>query len=220
MLWHTKLGHPSASVLHSVFPSLKSCNPLNNKSHLLHCKHCLSGKMHQLPFLVSVPKFEFPLHVLHADLWGPALVCSLNGFKYYLVIVDDFTKFCWVYMLKHKSDTFSTFQQFKVMAEKHYKSSIHFLRTDCGGEFTSNEFNSFCANSGIIHHLTCRGGHRSDGSSFGENCCPSVEIRFMDHPSVNHPLIGTSRSGRSSESVGFNWVCKCFLDQFKKSVQI
>ena len=128
LLWHTRFGHPSASVLHSVFPYLKSCNPLNNKSHLLHCNHCLSGKMHQLPFLVSVPKSEFPLHVLHVDLWGPAPMCSLNGFKYYLVIVDDFTKFCWVYMLKHKSDTFSTFQQFKVMAEKHYPSSIHFLR--------------------------------------------------------------------------------------------
>jgi hypothetical protein len=46
LLWHTRLGHPSASILHSVFPALKSCNPLNNKSHLLYCKHCLVGKMH------------------------------------------------------------------------------------------------------------------------------------------------------------------------------
>uniref|UniRef100_A0A2N9F7W8 Integrase catalytic domain-containing protein n=1 Tax=Fagus sylvatica TaxID=28930 RepID=A0A2N9F7W8_FAGSY len=155
LLWHTRLGHPSASILHSVFPSLKSCNPLNNKSHLLHCQHCLAGKMHKLPFPTSVPKSEFPLHVLHVDLWGPAPIQSYNGFKYYLVIVDDYTKFCWVYLLKNKSDTFTTFQQFKAMAEKHYNSSIHFLRTDCGGEFTSTAFNSYCANSGIIHHLTC-----------------------------------------------------------------
>jgi hypothetical protein len=155
LLWHTRLGHPSASILHSVFPSLKSCNPLNNKSHLLHCKHCLASKMHQLPFPISVPKSQFPLHVLHADLWGPAPIHSSNGFRYYLVIVDDYTKFYWVYLLKHKSDAFSTFKQFKTMVEKHYQSSIHFLRTDCGGEFTSNEFNSFCANTGIIHHLTC-----------------------------------------------------------------
>jgi hypothetical protein len=155
LLWHTRLGHPSASVLHSVFPSLKSCNPLNNKSHLLHCQHCLAGKMHKLPFPISVPKSEFPLHVLHADLWGPAPIQSNNGFRFYLVIVDDYTKFCWVYLLKNKSDTFSTFQHFKAMAEKHYNSSIHFLRTDCGGEFTSTAFNSYCAHSGIIHHLTC-----------------------------------------------------------------
>ncbi len=58
-------------------------------------------------------------------------------------------------LLKHKSDAFPTFQQFKTMAKKHYHSSIHFLRTDCRGEFTSNAFNSFCANTGIIHHLTC-----------------------------------------------------------------
>ena len=111
--------------------------------------------MHQLPFPISVPKSKFPLHVLHADLWGPAPIHSSNGYRFYLIIVDDYTKFCWVYLLKHKSDAFSTFKQFKTMAEKHYQSSIHFLKTDCGGEFTSNEFNSFCANTGIIHHLTC-----------------------------------------------------------------
>jgi hypothetical protein len=111
--------------------------------------------MHKLPFPISVPKSEFPLHVLHADLWGPAPIQSYNGFRYYLVIVDDYTKFCWVYLLKNKSDTFTTFQQFKAMAEKHYNSSIHFLRTDCGSEFTSTAFNSYCATFGIIHHLTC-----------------------------------------------------------------
>ncbi len=62
-----------------------------------------------------------------------------------------------------------------------------------------------------------RGGH---GSGFRENRCLSVEIRFMDYPSVNHLLIGTGRLVRLGGSVGFNWVCKCFLDQFKKSVQI
>jgi hypothetical protein len=165
LLWQTRLGHPSASILHSVFPSLKSCNPLNNKSHLLHCQHCLAGKMHKLPFPISVPKSEFPLHVLHADLWGPAPIQSYNGFRYYLVIVDDYTKFCWVYLLKNKSDTFTTFQQFKAMAEKHYNSSIHFLRTDYGGEFTSTAFNSYCANSGIIHHLTCPHTPQQNGAA-------------------------------------------------------
>uniref|UniRef100_A0A2N9FVX2 Integrase catalytic domain-containing protein n=1 Tax=Fagus sylvatica TaxID=28930 RepID=A0A2N9FVX2_FAGSY len=93
---------------------------------------------------------------------GPEQVSVGNGqnlpiqnIDFILVLVDDYTKFCWVYLLKHKSDAFSTFTQFKLMAEKHHQSSIHFLRTDCGGEFTSNEFNSFCANTGIIHHLTC-----------------------------------------------------------------
>ena len=111
--------------------------------------------MHQLPFPISVPKSEFPLHVLHADLWGLAPIHYSNGFRYYLVIVDDYIKFCGVYLLKHKSNAFHTFQQFKTMVEKHYHSSIHFLRTDYGGEFTSNAFNSFSANTGVIHHVTC-----------------------------------------------------------------
>uniref|UniRef100_A0A2N9G0H4 Integrase catalytic domain-containing protein n=1 Tax=Fagus sylvatica TaxID=28930 RepID=A0A2N9G0H4_FAGSY len=154
-----KLGHYAIDCYHRMDFAYQGKNPPTKLAAMANASNLNmtqgTGKMHKLPFSISVPKSEFPLHVLHADLWGPAPIQSYNGFRYYLVIVDDYTKFCWVYLLKNKSDTFTTFQQFKVMAEKHYNSSIHFLRTDCGGEFTSTAFNSYCANSGIIHHLTC-----------------------------------------------------------------
>ena len=64
-----------------------------------------------------------------------------------------------------------------------------------------------------------RGGHELGGSDIGQNCCSSIEIKFTNNPSVNHPLIGAGRAGRlgglggwiSSGLVGFNWACKCFL---------
>ena len=92
---------------------------------------------------------------MHADLWGPAPVVSINAFRYYLVLVDDFTKFTWVYLLKHKSDTLTFFSQFRAMVETQFSLPIKALRSDCGGEFTSNQFNQFCASKGIIHQLSC-----------------------------------------------------------------
>jgi hypothetical protein len=154
-LWHSRLGHPSAKVLHTIFPSLSSCNSLEFNSVNSHCKHCLAGKMHQLPFSVSTNKVTAPFQLVHADLWGPAPSVSLNGFRFYLVLVDEYTKFTWVYLLTHKSDTFNIFKQFIALVKTQFKQSVQLFRTDCGGEFTSTEFNTFCANHGIIHQLSC-----------------------------------------------------------------
>jgi transposase InsO family protein len=154
-LWHSRLGHPSAKVLHTIFPSLSSCNPLDFNSVKSHCKHCLAGKMHQLPFTVSTNKVTAPFQLVHADLWGPAPSVSLNGFKFYLVLVDEYTKFTWVYLLTHKSETFTLFKQFIALVQNQFKQSVQIFRTDCGGEFTSTAFNTFCADNGIIHQLSC-----------------------------------------------------------------
>ena len=111
--------------------------------------------MHQLPFPISTNKVKELFQLVHADLWGPAPFVSLNVFRFYLVLVDEFTKFTWVYLLKHKSDTFAIFKQFTTLIQTQFKHSIQTFRTDCGGEFTSIEFNTFCANKGIIHQLSC-----------------------------------------------------------------
>uniref|UniRef100_A0A2N9FJQ3 Integrase catalytic domain-containing protein n=1 Tax=Fagus sylvatica TaxID=28930 RepID=A0A2N9FJQ3_FAGSY len=95
------------------------------------------------------------LPIQNIDLWGPAPVTASNDFRFYLVFVDEFTKFTWVYLLKHKSDTFQVFTQFRAMIETQFSLPIKILRTDCGGEFLSTPFNQFCSSKGIIHQLSC-----------------------------------------------------------------
>ena len=111
--------------------------------------------MHQLPFPISTTKVKEPFQLIHADLWGPAPFVSINGFRFYLVLVDEFTTFTWVYLLKHKSNTFAIFKQFTTLIQTQFNHSIQTFCTGCGGEFTSTEFNTFCANKGIIHQLSC-----------------------------------------------------------------
>ena len=157
-LWHHRLGHPSDSILRTV---LSSCNNDSMKctdsssNSVSHCKHCLSGKMHKLPFNKSVFLSSKPLELVHSDVWGPAPITSINDIRYRLVFIDDFSKFTWVYLLKNKSDVFDVFKYFKSYIETQLNTQIKVLRIDGGGEYTSNAFNHFCSNSGIIHQTSC-----------------------------------------------------------------
>jgi hypothetical protein len=95
-LWYSRLGHPDSKDLTYIFPSLQYKTILSNTTKV-HCTHCLAGKMHQLPFPVSNKTVTSPFALVHADLWGPAPVFSYTSFRFYLVLVDEFTKFTWVY---------------------------------------------------------------------------------------------------------------------------
>ena len=144
LLWHHRLGHPSDAVLNSVVSSIDNSVDFSKSDIVSYCKHCLSGKMHQLSFDKSDFHSTKPLELIHNDVWGPAPVSFVNDFRYYLVLIDDFTKFTWVYLLKYKSDVFDIFKYFKATIENQLDSKIKILKTDGGGEFTSKAFNLFC----------------------------------------------------------------------------
>src|ERR1044072_7540807 len=159
MDWHNRLGHPSHDVLHSV---LSSCNiPIHNKKTVSFCKACCMGKIHKLPSTSSNTVYSSPLELVFSDLWGPAPYTSQNGFKYYMSFVDAHTRFTWIYFLKVKSEAFTIFQQFKLMAELQFGDKLKSLQTDWGGEFRS--FTIFLKNQGILHRLICPHTHHQNG---------------------------------------------------------
>ena len=77
-------------------------------SHL--CVGCNIGKSHRLPFSLNNNRCPLPFDRLHYDLWGSSLVCSLTGFHYYAMFIDDCTRFSWFFLLKHKSDIWYLYQ--------------------------------------------------------------------------------------------------------------
>ena len=101
-LWHMRLGHPHDQVLKLLFPDFKF--ELNKYTDLNHsCTHCLYGKMHNLPF----PKSQFiassSFELIHSDVQGPAPMQLVNGFRYYVLFVDHFIRFTWIYQIKSES---------------------------------------------------------------------------------------------------------------------
>ena len=71
-----------------------------------------------------------------------------------MTFIDDFSRRTWVYFLKFKSDAFDKFVEFKALVEKECGHYIKVLRSDRGGEYTSNYFVNFCRNQGIKKELT------------------------------------------------------------------
>jgi transposase InsO family protein len=86
---------------------------------------------------------------VHTDLVGPTTTKFLKVERYFMLLVDDYTRMIVVCFLKNKSKAFKNFKIYKEMVENEMDSRIKCLRSDNGGEFTSKEFMDYCNNHGI-----------------------------------------------------------------------
>ena len=97
------------------------------------------------------------LQLIHTDVAGPLKTISLNGSRYYIAFIDDYTRMCWVYFLKFKTEVASVFMKFKNWIENQSGHRIQVVRSDNGTEYTSNKFAKFVMIQGLninILHLT------------------------------------------------------------------
>ena len=152
LLWHHRLGHPSSKILLSalkpVFPSI-SLSQIDDVCSS--CEFCISAKMHRFHLNKTPLVSTSLLELVHGDVWGPSPLTSLLSFNYYVIFVDDYSRFTWLFLLKHKNEVLSVFKHFKSMVETQFNSKLKILRTDNGSEYINNDFKSFCSISGILH---------------------------------------------------------------------
>ena len=88
------------------------------------------------------------------DLFGPVSLMSINHEKYTLVIVDEYSRYTWVYFIKKKSQALDMIMSFIRLIENQNDVKVKQIRTDNGTEYESNEFNDFCRESGIKRGTT------------------------------------------------------------------
>ena len=154
-LWHCRFGHLGYNGLRTLFDKKMVIGLPSVKIPKKICIECLTGKQHRN----SMPKKSLwrasnKLQLVHVDICGPIKPESNSNKRYILSFIDDFTRKTWIYFLHEKSEAFSMFRNFKAHVEKEIGAYIASLRTDRGGEFTSNEFVEFCKNQGISRQLT------------------------------------------------------------------
>ena len=147
-LWHMKLGHPS----NKVFQTLATQYPDISFQFLDACDACAFAKQKRLQFSASKTKSSCFFHLIHVDIWGPISTTSIDGYKYFLTIVDDYSCFTWVLLLKHKTYVKTSLQNFIILIENQFSCTLKILRSDNGKEFSLNEF---YATKGIFHETTC-----------------------------------------------------------------
>ena len=153
-LWHRRLAHVNMRTLQSLH---KGGHILGLKDHVSFsrdriCRACVEGKMHDIPHpsktIISSSRI---LELLHVDLFGPIPEISLGGKKYCLVIVDDYSRYTWVYFFKTKDETQQVFIDFSKEVQRQHDLPILVIRSDNGSEFKNYTLNDFVSEEGIHH---------------------------------------------------------------------
>ncbi|GJR33300.1 retrotransposon protein, putative, ty1-copia subclass [Tanacetum coccineum] len=152
LLWHCRLGHISKKRIKKLQHD-GLLNSIDIES-LGKCVSCLSGKMARKPYSHQVERAKDLLGLIHTDVCGPFRIVSRQGASYFVTFTDDFSRYGYVYLLKHKHEVFETFKVFQKEVENQLGKTIKSLRSDRGGEYMSQEFLDHLKEHGIIAHRT------------------------------------------------------------------
>ncbi|WJZ84553.1 hypothetical protein VitviT2T_004153 [Vitis vinifera] len=148
-LWHRRLGHLSSSRLDFMAKHLLNFPFQSNNA----CDVCALAKQRRLPFSVSSISSVRHFELIHCDIWGPYKIDSLSGAKYFLTIVDDYSRFTWVFFMHHKSETQHLLVNFFSFVQTQFHVSIANIRVDNGGEFFS--MREFFKQKGTTYQHSC-----------------------------------------------------------------
>ncbi|KAL4029866.1 hypothetical protein IC575_008094 [Cucumis melo] len=152
MLWHKRLAHVSERGLQAL--SQQGLLGGVKNVELPFCEHCIMGKSTRVKFGKGKHTTKGILDYIHSDLWGPTKEVSMGGSRYFISIIDDFSRKVWIYPLKQKDEAFGKFLEWKKQVENQTGRKVKYLRTDNGLEFVNNKFNQFCKSEGITRHFT------------------------------------------------------------------
>lgn len=123
-IWHSRLGHPSSYTLQTIVSHYSL--PISNKDSFLLFNACSTSKSHKITFSISTLTSTKPLDLVYSDVWTSP-VYSIDGYKYYVIFVDHFTHYVWLYPLRRKSDVLETFTRFKKLVENKLDTKLKTL---------------------------------------------------------------------------------------------
>jgi hypothetical protein len=140
-LWHRKMGHMHFDNLVKVSKreAVKEMPQITKPTNTL-CKHCKQGKQTKTRFKSKEYSTTRPLEIVHTNLFGPTTTKGLKGERYFMLLIDDYTRMTAVCFLKNKSEAFEKFKIYKEMVENEMDSRIKCLRSDNGGELQDTRY--------------------------------------------------------------------------------
>nr|GEV41028.1 retrovirus-related Pol polyprotein from transposon TNT 1-94 [Tanacetum cinerariifolium] len=155
-LWHRRLNHLNFGTINDLarkdlvrgLPRLKF-----EKDHL--CSACLLGKSKKHTHKPKTKKTNLEvLNTLHMDLCGPMRLQTINGKKYILVIVDDYSRFTWVKFLRSKDETSEVVIKFLRQIKVGLNKTVRYNHTDNGTEFVNKALTEYYERVGSFHQKT------------------------------------------------------------------
>ncbi|CAI7913477.1 unnamed protein product [Closterium sp. NIES-54] len=174
LLWHHRLGHPSLPRLRGMHSRLlvsglpRSLTPLP-PSLAPPCLPCVEGRQRAAPHSSSFPPTTAPLQTLHMDVWGPARISGQGRERYFLLVVDDYTRYTTVFPLRSKGEVSTVLipwiRTVRLQLRERFGQDLPVLRlhSDRGGEFSSDLLRDFSRGEGITQSFTLPDSPQKNG---------------------------------------------------------
>lgn len=155
-VWHRRLGHRNIQdIAVTVSKELVQGIKIMKCKCSSDCEVCLKGKLTRNKFpKASTSKSKEILDLIHCDLCGPMQNTTPGGNKYFLTLIDDYSRYCTVFFLASKDMAYEKIKQFIEQSENQLGKRLKILRTDRGGEFVNKQMQQYFKEKGIIHQLT------------------------------------------------------------------
>ncbi|CAI7825561.1 unnamed protein product [Closterium sp. NIES-53] len=200
LLWHHRLGHPSLPRLRGMHSRLlvsgipRSLPPLPPSPDPPSLP-CVEGRQLAAPHSSSFPPTTAPLQTLHMDVWGPARVTGQGHERYFLLVVDNYTRYTTVFLLHSKGEVVDVLIPWictlRLQPRERFGQDLPVLRlhSDRGGEFSSDLLRDFCRGEGILQSFTLQDSPKQNG--IVEHCIGlvmEVARTSMIHAAVLHFL--------------------------------
>ena len=182
-IWHRRLAHVNSYHLRntSKLNCVKGLPKLPNEFPI--CEPCQEAKNRRVSFKpIMKIRSKRPLELIHMDVCGPLPKPSIQGHKYFLTIIDDFSRKVIAYPLKNKSEVFSIFERFQKRAERFLDSKILSVRTDNGLEFANDNFKALFEKQGIKAERTNAYAPEQNGISerFNYTAVDGIKVLLRD----------------------------------------
>ena len=149
-LWHSRFGHASSSRVQQLVSRglLGSVSKEN-----FDCTSCQPALSFNNSESISNSIFE----LIHSDVWGPSPVASIGGSRYFVVFIDDYSRYSWIFPMQSRSEILPIYSNFAKMVETQFSKRIKTFRSDNALEYTQYAFQALLHSYGTVHHLTCLG---------------------------------------------------------------
>jgi hypothetical protein len=152
--WHDRFSHIGYDALRQL-SRRDMVTRLSTIEEKQSCDTCIITKQHRAPFPAKVKYLaDAPLDLVHGDLCGPIKPAMSARWRFFLLLVDDATRYMWLTLLSTKGDAASVIKVIKATTGLEVGRSLRVLKTDNGGEFTVKEFATYCSYKRVHRHFS------------------------------------------------------------------